>query len=274
MAKPFLRWAGSKRQLVRRLAEYWTGGDTRYVEPFAGSARLFFEIEPRTALLGDINVGLIEMYQVVRDSPRDLHAALQNWANEEGEYYRVRALDPDSLGRTTRAARFVYLNRFCFNGLFRTNGSGRFNVPYGGIKSGRLPSLCELEVAGALLSRAELIPGDFANVLGKVERGDFVYMDPPFSVSSRRVFREYDPASFGPSDLRRFRTALEDLDRLGATFLLSYDDCTEGEILADGYRSTRVATRRHIAGFAGSRRAASELLVTNSSNRNVRGKSL
>ena len=271
LGNPFLRWAGSKKQLVQHLISYWPGGDARYVEPFAGSARLFFRLEPHSALLGDINSGLIEAYQVVRDRPHELHRALVEWANEEGEYYRVRALDPAMMTQTTRVARFIYLNRFCFNGLYRTNRAGRFNVPYGGHKSGRLPSLGALDEASVLLERAELIAGDFASVLRRVEKGDFVYLDPPFSVQSRRVFREYGPASFGPTDLLRMRAALQDLDRLGATFLLSYAESDEGEELASGFHSCRVTTKRHIAGFVASRRSATELLVTNSPQGNVAG---
>ena len=165
--------------------------------------------------------------------------------------------------RGARAARFIYLNRFCFNGLYRTNAAGRFNVPYGGQKSGRIPSLSELNDASTLLARAELVAGDFSRVLAKVQRGDFVYLDPPFSVQSHRVFREYDPASFGPSDLFRMRAALEDLDHRGITFLLSYADSAEGATMARGFHCSQVVTRRHIAGFARNRRTAIELLVTN-----------
>lgn len=269
MAKPFLRWAGSKRQLVGRLAEYWPGGEAKYIEPFAGSAHLFFEIAPRSAVLGDINSALIEVYQVVRDWPLALHRALGCWANEEQEYYRVRKLDPSALDKTVRAGRFVYLNRFCFNGLYRTNGNGHFNVPYGGRRSGQLPSLVELEQASALLRRTKLVPGDFAEIMQDARPGDFVYLDPPFSVRNQRVFREYDPASFGPADLERMRSALDDLDRLGTTFLLSYADCAEGEMLAKGFRHLRVATKRTIAGFTESRGTANELLVTNADVPNI-----
>ena len=263
MAKPFLRWAGSKRQLVGCLAEYWPGGDAKYIEPFAGSAHLFFEIQPRSAVLGDINSALMEVYEVVRDWPLALHDAFSSWANEKRQYYRIRAMDPDTLDKTVRAARLVYLNRFCFNGLYRTNGDGRFNVPYGGGRSGQLPSIVGLEEASAVLRRAKLIPGDFATVLQEAGPGDFVYLDPPFLVQSRRVFREYDPASFGPADLDRLRAALGDLDRLGATFLLSYADCAEGDLLAEGFQRSCVVTRRHIAGVTNSRGIANEILITN-----------
>ena len=265
MARPLLRWAGSKRQLVPQLASYWSKENTRYVEPFAGSACLFFELEPPSALLGDINRELIETYEVVRSQPQDLFRALNTWKNQADEYYRVRAMDLAALDETQRAARFIYLNRFCFNGLYRTNRSGRFNVPYGGRKTGALPSLEQLLYTSDLLSNTELVAGDFSVVLGRVKVGDFVYLDPPFSVTGRRIFKEYDRATFGESDLARLRRSLTALDELGATFLLSYADSPEGSVLAGGFSNKKIATRRNIAGFTGNRRTFNELLVTNQS---------
>lgn len=263
MAKPLLRWAGSKRQLVPQLAAYWGTQHTRYVEPFAGSACLFFNLQPQAGLLGDINADLIEMYGVVRDSPAALSEALQEHKNDPDEYYELRATDPTTLSETDRAARFIYLNRFCFNGLYRTNQRGQFNVPYGGRKSGTVPSEADLLTASRLLTQSEIVAGDFSVVLQRVRPGDFVYLDPPFSVAGRRVFKEYDPASFSDSELVRLRAALKQLDKSGVTFLLSYADCPEGEELGAGFRLTRVSTRRNIAGFSGNRRSADELLVTN-----------
>ena len=263
MAKPFLRWAGSKRQLVKHMATYWTGGDARYVEPFAGSARFFFELEPKVALLGDINSDLVAMYEVVRTRPGRLYQALRRWPNNENEYYRIRALDCESLNEVDRAARFIYLNRFCFNGLYRTNKMGMFNVPYGGRKSGVIPSEAELKMAGNLLSRAKLMCGDFSRTLDNAKHGDFVYLDPPYTTAERRVFNDYGPQSFGQEDLLRLRSALEKLHEIGATFLLSYADCPEGEVLAYNFQTSKVTARRHIAGFASNRRVACELLITN-----------
>ena len=263
MAKPLFRWAGSKRQLVPQLASYWRKDNARYVEPFAGSACLFFELEPPDAILGDINHELINTYELVRSKPYDLFRALRTWRNDADEYYRVRALDPTVLDEVQRAARFIYLNRFCFNGLYRTNRSGRFNVPYGGRKSGSLPSLAQLLSISDLLCSTELVTGDFSVVLERVKAGDFVYLDPPFSVTGRRIFKEYDRATFGESDLARLRRFLTALDDLGATFLLSYADSPEGSVLANGFSTTRIATRRNIAGFTGNRRNFMEVLVTN-----------
>lgn len=263
MAKPFLRWAGSKRQIVKRLGQYWPGGNTRYVEPFAGSACLFFELEPCSAILGDVNSDLIEMYKVVCDNPRDLHRSLCGWKNNPTEYYRVRKMAPTTLSDVDRAARFIYLNRYCFNGLYRTNGSGQFNVPYGGGKSASIPSVEMLDEASKLLSRSCLVAGDFEQVLEAVDGNDFVYLDPPFSISKRRSFTQYVPGTFAHEDIPRLRASIENLDKTGATFLLSYADCDEGKQLAKGFQTYRVETKRNIAGFTSSRGTATELIVTN-----------
>lgn len=263
MTKPFLRWAGSKHQLVQTMTGYWTGQKSRYVEPFAGSARFFFELEPPCALLADINTDLISMYEVVQNHPGQLYTALKQWVNSEKEYYRIRALNPTSLDEVSRAARFIYLNRFCFNGLYRTNKSGQFNVPYGGLKSGTLPSESDLLAASKMLASVTLRSGDFESTLKSVESDDFIYLDPPFTTSNRRVFNEYGPRSFGANDLRRLRRAIERVHEIGAAFLLSYADCPEGKELARNFKKTTVKTRRNIAGFANKRRKATELLVTN-----------
>ena len=264
MAKPLLRWAGSKQQLVAELASYWDRDCGRYVEPFAGSARLFFRLEPKDAVLGDINADLIATYCAVRDNPADVHKTLSGMENNSDKYYEVRGKDPDTLQSAERASRFIYLNRFCFNGLYRTNLKGAFNVPYGGERSGRLPTLEELKEIGVLLKRARIVCADFAETIADVAPNDFVYLDPPFSVSERRVFRQYDSADFNDGDIDRLRESLEELDEKGTRFLLSYDDSKEGERLAEGFHKREVRTRRNIAGFSGSRRIASELLISNS----------
>ena len=263
MTKPFLRWAGSKGQLVRSMATYWSGRYTRYVEPFAGSARFFFEVQPPSALLGDINSDLMSMYEVVRTHPSQLYMALSQWSNNKDEYYRIRALDPANLDDIVRAARFIYLNRFCFNGLYRTNKAGKFNVPYGGDRSGTIPSEDELAAASKLFSRAKLIRGDFETTLKGAKASDFIYLDPPYTTRGKKVFNDYGPQSFGSEDLARLRAVLDKLHEIGATFLLSYADCPEGSVLARNFKIRRVKARRNIAGFASSRRVTSELLVTN-----------
>ena len=233
------------------------------MEPFVGSARLFFEIEPKAGLLADINADLISIYQIVRSEPCRLCQELTHWENTEQQYYKVRAMNVDELDAVGKAARFIYLNRYCFNGLYRTNRTGHFNVPYGGQKSGTTPTETQLLAASGLLTSVTLTCGDFEDTLEDVSSGDFVYLDPPFTTSGKRIFNEYDPKSFGANDLGGLRNALERLDDIGATFLLSYADCTEGDELARNFYSTTIRTKRNIAGFVNKRREARELLISN-----------
>lgn len=259
-----LRWAGSKRKLVPKLLPYWGGGFNRYIEPFAGSAVLFFAIQPEHALLSDINADLIHALTMVRDNPSGLHKTLHRFRLGKRNYNRLRALDVQTLQPAEKAARFLFLNRFCFNGLYRTNVHGQFNVPFSPSGTGTLPTRGQLTAASRLLKTAEIRCGDFETVLrNSVFPGDFVYLDPPYAVGNRRVFRQYGPDSFGLEDLERLAKLLHVIDERGARFVLSYADCREARHTFRPWRSTRVLTHRNISGFAKHRRRAAELIVTN-----------
>ena len=261
--QPFLRWAGSKRQLLLKLAQYRMPQDVRYVEPFAGSACLFFRLQPRHALLGDINNHLIATYQEVKDNVDEVIACLSRLNKGRVLYMELRATNPNDLAPAARAARFIYLNRFCFNGLYRTNKSGSFNVPYGGDKAGKLPSEVTLKDCSRLLRNAQLISGDFDLVLEQVNQGDFVYMDPPFSTTTRRIFNEYDASVFGSEDIKRLRKWMEALYSKNIAFLVSYAECDEAEYLRQGFYTEVVTVKRNIAGFAASRGQSNEILISN-----------
>lgn len=261
--RPFLRWAGSKRQLVDVLAACWSEDFDRYVEPFAGSACLFFHVQPKAALLGDSNAALINTYQQVRDCVEEVIGRLREIPLGSDAYYMVRAADPEGASASLLAARFIYLNRFCFNGIYRTNKAGRFNVPYGGLKSGALPSDDELRAISKLLARVKFCVSDFAGTLAHCVPGDFVYLDPPYHSSTSRIFSEYTADGFSCEDVRRLRDCLLDLDAKGVVFALSYADNAEGDYLASGFRRSVLTVRRNVAGFTGNRRMAKEVLVTN-----------
>lgn len=259
---PFLRWAGSKRLLLNQLASYWEARYARYIEPFAGSARLFFHLCPAKAILGDINAELIHTYGQLTASPRRLISRLAKWAPDRASYYQVRAMSPESYDPITRAARFIYLNRYCFNGLYRTNLKGDFNVPYGGGKTGRIPDLAALKECARALAAATLVAGDFEKVVAKAKRGDFVYLDPPFSTSSRRVFTEYDKAGFCPKDVERLRASICALAEREVSFLLSYVESPEAMYLGKGFRHETISVRRSIAGFTAAREHSPEVLIS------------
>ena len=167
------------------------------------------------------------------------------------------------VSRNRRAARFIYLNRFCFNGLYRTNKQGRFNVPYGGYKAGELPVESLLRSCASSLKNSVLTSGPFELTLEKVLTGDSVYLDPPYSIASRRVFNEYSHFSFGTKELRSLRDHLATIDRMGVHFLVSYGVSREAKELAHGFRRRELVVQRQIAGFANKRRKSRELLITN-----------
>ena len=260
--RPFLRWAGSKRKQLARLASFWSSNHKRYVEPFAGSACLFFAIEPEFAVLGDSNKELIEVYRVVRDDPERLYQRLCRIRRDLKTYLRWRHLRPESLDSGTRAVRFLYLNRNCFNGIYRTNREGKFNVPIG-TRLGSYPSKADFIKCSTLLQRAKLIPADFAKTLTLITAGDFVYLDPPYAVTSRRIFTEYGKNTFNTSDIQRLSTGLKWIEKQKADFLVSYADCTEARALAREWYSQRLPIKRHVAGFAGDRKNAYEWLISN-----------
>jgi DNA adenine methylase len=260
---PIFRWAGSKRKVLPILASYWKSSFSRYVEPFAGSAALFFQLQPSRAVLGDINQELISTYEVIRDRPDDVHTAASKIPRNEHEYYRIRGRDVSNLTAFSRAVRFVYLNRHCFNGIYRTNAAGLFNVPFAHNKPGTIPPVENFRRCATLLHRASLKCGDFGQILSTVKANDFVYLDPPYAVETRRVFRQYDRREFLTRDLERLTEHLRNIDLRGASFVVSYADCREARELLSDWKMRRIRVRRNVAGFAANRRIATELLVTN-----------
>jgi DNA adenine methylase len=263
--KSIVRWAGSKRSLLPELRKRFPAPGTfgTYIEPFVGSACLFFDRQPERALLSDLNTELITTYRSVRRDASLVLEAFRRLRRGKSSYYRIRAIDPATLSAPELAARFLYLNRFCFNGLYRTNMQGRFNVPYGPPQKPLVVFEDDVLAAGKILMRAQVMSCDFQDAVDRAEKRDFVYLDPPFVLDQRRVFAEYLPGSFSHDDLERLAGALASIDRRGATFLLSYADSREARKLVKPWKFRRVWTRRNIAGFTGARRGAYELLASN-----------
>lgn len=258
----FLKWAGSKRRSLSTLVEMLPPSFERYVEPFAGSACLFFAVTPKAALLSDINAELIGSYLQLRDDVETVIAALAELPTGKSAYYRLRAVDPRTLAPAEQAARFIFLNRHCFNGLYRTNRAGFFNVPYGQ-RSGRLPPPDHLRDCSRALQTAEIAAWSFDMSLAQVRAGDFVYLDPPYCIEARRVFNGYSNAAFDHEQLKLLRQALLDMDARGIPFLVSYGYSREALVLGKGFRQRHSFVARQIAGFAGNRRRSRELMFTN-----------
>jgi len=262
-SRPFLRWAGSKKQLIPIINSYWKDHHKRYIEPFAGSASFFFYIQPKTAILSDINSELIGTYKQIKNNVAQVLNKLSKFKFGEQEYYRIRELEPKQLDPAMRAARFIYLNRFCFNGLYRTNRKGKFNVPYGGERSGSIPTQESLYKCHKALQNATLAAGDFEKVLDITKTGDFVYLDPPYSNKKIRIFHEYHVSIFNWNDLERLSMWQKKLTKKGVEFLISYVECEDARILTNGYKTEKVNVKRNIAGFAKHRHVVTELLINN-----------
>ena len=235
---------------------------TRYIEPFAGSACFFLALQPRVALLSDMNRELVECYEALRDAPEKIGRAVRSMPRSASFYYRLRSRDPNTLGRSERAARLIYLNRFCFNGVYRTNRDGQFNVPRGN-RTGRLPHLRDFVAFGRALECASLKTCDFERAVEHAGAGDFVYLDPPYRKRPRGGYGEYGYNSFDTADLPRFCAAVQRAHARGATVLVSYSDTPSIKDLLPGWHSKRVAARRHVSGFSGFRCYVHEFLISN-----------
>ena len=262
--KSFLRWAGSKAQLVPQLREFWSSGFERYVEPFCGSATLFFALEPRSALLADMNPELVHTLRALQKSADVVIERLMRYGTDERSYYEVRAISPNILSPNERAARFIYLNALCFNGLYRVNQAGIFNVPFGGGRGKKVlfdPLL--IREAGYRLRSAEIDCSDFESIVNRSIRGDFLYLDPPYATASKRVFSEYGKGGFSEKDIERLYKCLSRADERGVKFLLSYADFPEAACFRARWTTEMVEAKRNIAGFAASRRKVTELLISN-----------
>jgi DNA adenine methylase len=261
--RAFLRWAGSKRQLLPLIRRYWRPSFQRYIEPFCGSASLYFDLLPAQASLSDINEDLVDTLRAVQLWPDTVSECLARLPTDKASYYAVRAQSPSNLAPTARAARFIYLNLLCFNGLYRVNRNGHFNVPYGAKQRQVLVTQLDMRAISRALLSADLFARDFEYAIEEAGEGDFLYLDPPYATANTRVFTEYDVASFTPQDIDRLHAALRAAADRGAKFVLSYADVPEMQALASGWSLERVRTRRNISGFTGSRRYVDEVLISN-----------
>jgi len=259
---PLIRWAGSKRQLLPRLLPKLPAHFGTYIEPFSGSACLFFSVNPAKAILSDRNSDLIESYRTITRHPIRVLRLARGMDKTESEYYRVRAQNPQCLSPINRAVRFLYLNRHCFNALYRTNGSGEFNVPIGR-KTGGFPDEATFRHSAETLGRAELYCCDFEETLKRAEKGDFVYLDPPYVSRKGADKNVYGCGSFTATDLPRLLQQLEVLHSKKVHFLLSYSHSFELINLLSKKPRAITKVRRLISGKVSGRGFVNEVLLNN-----------
>jgi len=266
-ARPFLKWAGGKRQLLPRILALVPPRVRTYVEPFLGGGAVFFALASQRrferAVLGDVNGELINCYETVRDDVEDLIARLARLRNTPTAYYAIRRQQPERLEPAARAARVIYLNRCGFNGLYRVNSDGLFNVPFGRYAR---PKICDperLRAASRALAGVELVRGDFKAVIGRRRLGpdDFVYLDPPYvPISKTASFTGY-AGGFSMDDQERLARLLRRLAATGVPGLLSNSDCADTRRLYAGLVFESLPARRAINSVASRRGPVAELLV-------------
>jgi len=263
-ASPFLKWVGGKTSLLPELHKHVPARLRGYHEPFVGGGALFFSVQPRRAFLADENAELIHCYAQVRDDVYAVLDALARHVYEKAHFTAVRALDPFALGPADRAARFIYLNKTCFNGLWRVNRAGRFNVPIGRYRNPKFNDPSALITASHALRGVELSHAPFEQSMARARAGDFVYLDPPYDpVSQTSSFASYTPNGFGWEDQERLAHACVVLNRRGVRFLLSNSATPRIRALYAGFEQRLVHAPRFVNSKASARGAVEELLVFN-----------
>jgi DNA adenine methylase len=263
-AGPFLKWVGGKTSLLPELRKHVPTRLRGYHEPFVGGGALFFSVQPRRAFLADENAELIHCYAQVRDDVYGVLDALARHVYEKAHFTAVRALEPLALRPAERAARFIYLNKTCFNGLWRVNRAGRFNVPIGRYRNPRFNDPAALITASHALRGVELSHAPFEQSMARAAAGDFVYLDPPYDpVSPTASFASYTSQGFGWEDQRRLAHACVVLNRRGVRFLLSNSATPRIRALYQGFEQRLVHAPRFVNSKASARGAVEELLVFN-----------
>jgi len=262
MTEPILRWAGSKKKLLPILKSASPKSFNRYLEPFVGSAVLYLQLPRTPAVLGDLNEHLIETYKSLREHPRAVWNRLSKMSTSSEFYYELRQQEIDQLNGLDRAARFIYLNRFCFNGVYRTNKEGHFNVARG-LGALKIPAWDVVRDFASSIKDADLCSGDFEKVVARARAGNFLYLDPPYAEAGKRDRGEYGTGSFKEIDIDRLTNAMKVADSRGASVLLSYSKHSKLLSKLEGWNVTHLSVFRNVAGFANKRRNADEILVSN-----------
>lgn len=273
-AKPFVKWVGGKRQLLvqfRRFNLYppekFNPNKNKYFEPFVGGGAVFFDLLPKHAVLSDLNSDLVTTYNVIKNNVDELIKSLKKHKYEKNYFLKIRAIDPNKLSDLEIASRFIYLNRTCFNGMYRVNSSGKFNVPFGKYSN---PLICDevnLRRVSKALKGVTIKHQDYKKVLKEAKKGDFVYFDPPyFPVSKTASFTAYTNDAFLEKEQIELRDTFVELHKRGCFVMLSNSDTTFiNKIYSEvqGARITKVQAGRAINSNSSKRGKITEVLVTN-----------
>lgn len=272
--KPFVKWVGGKRQLLsqfRKLNLYpperfdiKTG---RYFEPFVGGGAVFFDLLPEKAFLSDLNSELVVTYNVIKNDVENLIKSLKKHKLDKEYFLKIRAQNSEKLSDLNIASRFIFLNRTCFNGMYRVNSKGEFNVPFGSNKN---PLICDeenLRKVSKALKKVEIKHQDYKQILKKARKGDFIYFDPPYYPTNKTSsFTSYTTEAFLDKEQTELRDTFEKLHKKGCFVMLSNSDTPFiNKIYSEikGARISKVSAGRAINSDASKRGKITEVLVTN-----------
>lgn len=262
--KPFIKWAGGKGQLLNELTKRVPHNFRRYFEPFVGGGALFFRIQPSQAVIADKNAELVNAFIIVRDRVGELIKDLAKHKNEQEYYYALRALDPQKMSPVERASRFIYLNKTCYNGLWRVNRQGNFNVPFGRYKNPKICDIPNLQAVSAVLQGTEILCTDFEEAVQEASQGDFIYFDPPYQpLTSTAYFTNYVQEGFGENEQQRLARLMKKLSDLGCFVMLSNSDTDFIRELYKDFKVETVSANRFINCKANQRIGVTELIISN-----------
>lgn len=274
--KPFVKWAGGKRQILDKLKKYIPDEYNTYYEPFIGGGALLFELSPRSAVINDSNAELINVYQVLcnEEKFKKMCKILNSHETKHSEeyYYEIRNKDRNKstynkLSDYTRAARTIYLNKACFNGLYRVNSKGEFNVPFGKkTKVNTYEGNNLITVSNYLtMNDIKILNVDFEEAVATAKKGDFVYFDPPYD-SDKAIFNSYTEEGFNKDDQRRLASVYKELDKKGVYVMLSNHNTVLIKELYKDYNIHIIEAKRNINSNAEKRGKVEEVIITNYTN--------
>ena len=267
MGKPFLKWVGGKRQLVPEIKRYMPARFERYFEPFMGGAALFFDLQPDNAFLSDVNSELVNCYHIVRDEPEALIELLATHYYDKDYYYHIRNLDRDSavfasLSAVERAARLIFLNRTGFNGMYRVNSRGEFNVPFGRYANPQILNEDLIYQASATLQSTQISQCSYDAILTQAQSGDFVYFDPPYMpLSKTSNFTSYAKDDFDYDDQKALALCCRNLADKNISFVASNSYVDDVKNLYQEFDFIELKARRSINAKADGRQPVSEILI-------------
>ena len=225
LQKPFLKWAGGKTQMIASLLKFAPVKFNKYIEPFIGGGALYFNLGHPHSIIADLNEELVITYKAIKENVYEVLTILENYVNTEECYYETRAVDPSTLSHTQRAARLIYLNKTCFNGLFRVNKKGQFNVPYGK-RTGPFLNKQNLIGAAEYMKNTEIYHLDYKKTLEKyAKKGDFIFLDPPYQpVGKFSDFKRYTKEFFYENDQVELAGIFKELTNKGCYVMLTNSD--------------------------------------------------